>query len=385
MSIIKNIQKAAEDTFSDESNYYYPPIEQLTPDQLRKLVSGGGGGSGGNGSGYGGYADAPALPKWNDVTTDDGLLEKGYRLTDPKDVKTSVVKADKVKAGKDVKASIAGEDYSNVKIASAQKEVDKQLAGNKVDQRGIDAIRERALATGPSAWATLQGKKQQQDEKAALDNVRAQTAGAVAGAQNQMAMRGGLSSGASNRIAANSVKDRIAASQGVRRQGQQDRMNLAIADEANKTDLLKTMPTTDLANAAFGLDKTRLSTDVRLTEQGNKLQADTGNAERNLESDQFNAAAKNDITKFNRLNDIDAQKFNSAQGLTAQTTNAANTLDQGKFNVANDMHAQEYNSSQALAGVNSDRDYAMREWQTRMMGYGADKTAAAIANGGGKK
>lgn len=131
-----------------------------------------------------------------------------------------------------------------------------------MDQRGVDAIRSRALATGPSAWAQMATSKQGLEQLAAMDQARQQSLGAQAQAMSQMAMRGGLGGGSRERMARGSMRDQLMAAQGVNRQGQLDRYNIGLQDEQNKYAAQKDLVNADWQNAQLGLQNRSYATDV---------------------------------------------------------------------------------------------------------------------------
>lgn len=122
-------------------------------------------------------------------------------------------------------------------------------------------IRERAMGTGPSAWANLMTQKLGVEQAGLQDRAAQQQAGAQAGAQSQLAMRGGLGGGARTRLAAQGARDLMMAGQGIARQGAQGRMNILTQDEAERQNLLGKVADTELqtqkGNIASALDEQR--------------------------------------------------------------------------------------------------------------------------------
>jgi hypothetical protein len=104
------------------------------------------------------------------------------------------------------------------------------------DPRGIEAIRGEALRTPgqDSPWATMMKQKQGFEQQQGLNSAANQWAGAQAGASANLAMRGGMASGARNRLAAQGMKDQALGAQGIRAQGNQQRMDIGIEDEQNR-------------------------------------------------------------------------------------------------------------------------------------------------------
>lgn len=123
----------------------------------------------------------------------------------------------------------------------------------KADQRGIEAFRNRALQEGPSAWQNLALKQQGLEEKSARENLAQQGASAAAQARSNLAMRGGLSGGAAERLAMNQARAGMAGQQQLGAQGAQARANLALQDEQMRNQFLSQLPQQDLAQANLAM------------------------------------------------------------------------------------------------------------------------------------
>lgn len=103
---------------------------------------------------------------------------------------------------------------------------------------GYQAVKQRALSTGPSAWAQLMLEKQKAEELAARDAAARQAATQAAQARGQLAMRGGLRGGARERLAQYSMRDALAARQDVAKQGIGSRFGILTEDESQRMKLL---------------------------------------------------------------------------------------------------------------------------------------------------
>lgn len=122
-------------------------------------------------------------------------------------------------------------DY-RMKLAPELQTFDKGNTG------ALDAINSRALSSGPSPWMNMQLQKQGQEEHNAMNGAVQQAQSGTAGNLSNLAMRGGLSSGAMERASRFGAQDLNAARQGVQNQGAMARTNIGIADDAQKTALL---------------------------------------------------------------------------------------------------------------------------------------------------
>lgn len=213
------------------------------------------------------------------------------------------------------------------------------------DARAQNAMRERALSQGESPWLKMQLQKQRVEETTAADRAANQAVSGAAMARSQMAMKGGLGSGASQRLAMASARDMNAARQAVGRQGMGDRLGLGIADDQAKTQLLGQTAGLDLARA--------------------------GQAQ--------------DMGRFNAGMQFDASKYNTGLAYDAAKTNVANRLDASKFNKAQQLDVNKINASLATAGLGGENAYNMQKYGEDMKGYSAEKAGAAIKGGGGGK
>lgn len=121
-------------------------------------------------------------------------------------------------------------------------DLQSQLGGINLNTQGLEAIRQRALSSGPSAWAKMAEQKQGLEEQQARNQSVAQGASAQAQARSQLAMRGGLSGGARQRLAMQGARDQAARGQQVGAQGQLARANIGLQDEQQRTSLLSQLP-----------------------------------------------------------------------------------------------------------------------------------------------
>lgn len=119
---------------------------------------------------------------------------------------------------------------------------------------GLSSIKKEALRTGPSQWAQTMLAKQQGDRAGALNNAAAASNQAAAQGRSSLAMRGGLSSGARERLATQSSRDLLSANQGVNKEATANRYGLLGQDEGNRLSMLNQYATGEgqLANVNAG-------------------------------------------------------------------------------------------------------------------------------------
>lgn len=102
----------------------------------------------------------------------------------------------------------------------------------------LNVLNQKATATGNSPWLNMQLQKQGMEQQQAMGKMGAQANAANAQARAGLAMKGGLSGGAAERLARGGSQDLNAARQGVMNQGSNQRLQLGIQDESNKNQLL---------------------------------------------------------------------------------------------------------------------------------------------------
>lgn len=116
------------------------------------------------------------------------------------------------------------------------------LRTNQLNTQGLEAIRGRALSTGPSAWAQMRGQELATEETQGMNRLAAQAQGANAAARASLARRRGLSTGAAERLAQGGQRNTLLARQGATLAGQQARQGLATEDERMRSNMLMQLP-----------------------------------------------------------------------------------------------------------------------------------------------
>lgn len=112
----------------------------------------------------------------------------------------------------------------------------------KYDHSGYDAYKAEALRKGPSGWATAANLDQgvqaanQREKGVSANNA------ATAQAEDDLAARGGLSSGARERATTDGSKNYLAMSQDIARQENLNHMQIGMNDEQNRIQELSTVP-----------------------------------------------------------------------------------------------------------------------------------------------
>jgi hypothetical protein len=165
---------------------------------------------------------------------------------------------------------------------------DKIGSDVQLNNQGLDAIRSRALSTGPSAWAQLANEKQGMEEQQAMQNAQRQNQSNFRQGMSNLAGRGGLSAGARERMAMQSMRQQNTANQGILNQGIQNRMNIGLQDQQQKDQMLQQLPGMDMNAANFAQGQRAFRTNAQQQDIGNALKDIGGyNAYR---ADAFNKA-----------------------------------------------------------------------------------------------
>lgn len=155
-------------------------------------------------------ASKPQIAKWDDMRDPSGLLKAPYQLADP----------------------------------------------TKDSRVGLGLLQAEATREGPSAWRTLEEAQQ-------ADQLARQSAGQLAQGQSQLAMRGGLRSGAGERMASNMAAQNLLGRQNISRMG-------AMGDEQRRMQAMQNLPAAELQEATFQRGTQQYNIDNALREQYQK-------------------------------------------------------------------------------------------------------------------
>lgn len=143
----------------------------------------------------------------------------------------------------------------------------------------LQGIAAEGTRTGKSRWANLSQQEQERQATMARDQAARQAGAAGAAARTQLAARGGLSTGAAERIATNTANDVMALNQGISAEQLGNNAQIAINDEQNRLNALQvagnmSMSKSNLMNNANQFD---ISNQQRDKEQRNAFDLDRYN------------------------------------------------------------------------------------------------------------
>lgn len=160
-------------------------------------------------------------------------------------------------------SGIPAPDYTigyNPYTQSTAQPLQQQLDGINLNTQGLEKFRGEALRTGPSEWSKLATGQQNQEELNAREKATRDSRGASAGAMSDLAMRGGLTSGARERVAKSGSRNLMDMQQDVARQGSQNRLQIGVNDEQNRIQQLGMLPGMENQALEPGLQKAQMST-----------------------------------------------------------------------------------------------------------------------------
>ena len=132
------------------------------------------------------------------------------------------------------------------------------------DKQVLNQLRDQALAgPGQSAWEKLALEKQKLDESGLREKAVGTSGQANATARSGLSMRGGLDSGARERLALSGQKDLMGQMQEVGATGAKARADIGLNAENQRQSLMQAMPGMELASIAPDQANRQYSTEVQ--------------------------------------------------------------------------------------------------------------------------
>lgn len=117
-----------------------------------------------------------------------------------------------------------------------------QAVNQNYDPRALQQYQAEASRSGPSKWSVLAGQQQNNAAMNSKDQLAKDIYGQNASAQANLAMRGGLTGGARERVAREGNQNFMGMSQGVNQQRTQNLYDIAAKDEQNRVTMLGNVP-----------------------------------------------------------------------------------------------------------------------------------------------
>jgi hypothetical protein len=116
-----------------------------------------------------------------------------------------------------------------------------------IDQRGIEAFRQRALSQGQSPWAAAMLAKEASETQGQQEGLTRRGQSEIARGQDQLAMTGGLTGGAAERLQKAGTNDILGQTQELLRQSGLRRQDVGIEDERQRLQALSQLPGMEIA------------------------------------------------------------------------------------------------------------------------------------------
>lgn len=187
-------------------------------------------------------------------------------------------------------------------------ELNDKLSGINLNKDALESLRARGLAApGTSDWEKLQYQKQGADELTQREGASRSNAGATSDAFSQIASKGGLSSGARERLAAGGAKNYAQSLQDVARAGAGQRTDIGIAGENQRLDILKALPGMEVQALSPEFQKTGMWADLANNENTRKQALDLGNRDYSTNVDKYNV--DNRLAEVKRQDDAKMAKY----------------------------------------------------------------------------
>lgn len=237
--------------------------------------------------------------------------------------------------------------FADVTQTSSLPGLTNRLDGINLNTQGLQEIRNRATTQGTSTWGNLMLQQQQQEQSNAADSAASSSAGAAANSRSQLAMRGGLSGGAGERMSRFASRDAARAQQQVANQGITDRLGIRTKDEEQRLGLLTQLP---------GMEVNALQPELQKADMWSKV----------AQSDNDQAAK---LGLANRDFEFNRQKYNTDNSLNTDKFNIGNAMDAGKYNIGNDF-----------AENKQKTDFDLKRYEEQMKAWAAEKQAEATRN-----
>lgn len=203
-----------------------------------------------------------------------------------------------------------------------------KLDNIQLNKQGLEAVRSKALSQGPSTWAQMAEGKQRQEELQQRGQTATQAGSNQAQARSNLAMRGGLSGGARERLASSGAKDLMNAQQGIGAQGQQARANIGLQDEQQKQSMLMQLPGMEVQALQPELQKTSAWQQMAQGEQG--LEANRRSQEANFSQQANLQNMQNTMGAINAKNQDAMNQYNEGMKSWAAENQARATERSGQ-------------------------------------------------------
>lgn len=157
----------------------------------------------------------------------------------------------------DPKTGMIGSQYQ-IQSPELSSQLADRLGSINLNTQGLDKFRNFALSDGPSEYAQNLLQKQGLEQQNALQDAARNQASQAAQARTNMAMRGGINSGAAERLARSSMLSGYNQQQQIARQGMGDRLGIQANDAQQRVQALSQLPGMEVQSLQPQFQKTSL-------------------------------------------------------------------------------------------------------------------------------
>lgn len=158
----------------------------------------------------------------------------------------------------------------------------KQLDYLNLDKSALNQFQGEAMRQGPSKYATLANRQQNQESMNARDRGAGEVAGQGATARASLATRGGLTGGAAERIAQGGQNNFLNMNQSINQDLAKNKLQISTNDETNRIQQLGSVPGMQYQTADFDLNKLKAGQTATQFDIGNQITANQNQNQFNL-------------------------------------------------------------------------------------------------------
>lgn len=191
----------------------------------------------------------------------------------------------------------------------------RDVTASPVDRRALDNLRLRGMSSGPSPWLDMMNGRIGGMQSGYTDDAVRGARQATTSAMDQAALRGGLSGGASARLAGRGLESSAMGQQGAAKWGADARLQAGMEDERTKLGILQQLPGQELALGQYytGVDERNRDSTLRgdvfnsgQTQQNNQFNVGTAVTDRKLQTLRDAAAHGQDVSAWVGMNNANA-------------------------------------------------------------------------------
>lgn len=150
-------------------------------------------------------------------------------------------------------------------------QLNSMLNQTQLNTDGLDKFSQEAMRTGPSAWSQMANSQNNLSAQTQQEQAARQAGSTASESRSQLAMSGGLSGGARERVQRDSGRNYLGMSQNISRQADQNSQQIGVNDEQNRISQLGQLP--GMENQAYqaDLDKIKLWGQGQMFDTNNQI------------------------------------------------------------------------------------------------------------------